>query len=236
MKKLTQIIEKKKEQIKNDELVNERNMYLDFAKKYHKKHGVSGPFDEKFKGNKIEQRKYMEGLSKAWEEYKKNKRIKIKKKKDFIKESLNESKAAEMAKKMVGDGGDPNYHFVTMSDDYYFEKDGKMIKYSASPESAPLQIKTTPTIGSYTFGPFLNFDESKLFCESIELDEINGPRMVKIEDRKSGEVFSRYLICKLQPVWAEEEISIKGSENIESEETEELKDPNAEYTYRNEEE
>jgi hypothetical protein len=227
MKKFSSIVEKKKQELEESKIVNERNLYLDFAKKYHKEHGVSGPFDKKFKGDKNQQEKYMEELAKAWEAHKKKKGIKNKENKDkfaFAKKKLNESKALEMARSMVGDGGDPNYHFVTMCDDYYFEKDGEMIKYSKDMGSAPLKIKTTPDLGTYTFGPFQNLEESKMFAASIELDEINGPRMVMVEDRKTGEVYSKYLTCKLQPVWNELE------EESEDEE-EEYEDPNSEYTY-----
>ena len=233
MKKFSSIVEKKKQELAESQLVNERNLYLDFSKKYHKEHGVSGPFDKKFKGDKKAQQDYMEGLSKAWEEYKKKKGIKIKHDKKFdFKKKINESKALELAKQMVGDGGDPNYFFVSMCDDYYFEKDGEMVKYSSDMASAPLKIKTTPDLGSYTFGPFMNLEESKLFIDSIELDEINGPRMAKIEDRKEGEVFVKYLSCKLQPVWDEHSEDSEEAKDFEDEE--EYENPNSEYTYGDE--
>lgn len=231
MKKFTQIIEKKKQEIKESQLVAERNLYLDFSKKYNKDHGVSGPFDKKFKGDKKAQQEYMDGLSKAWKEHKKKKGLKSKK--ELVKESLNESKALDMARQMIGDGGDPNYHFVTMCDDYFFEKDGELVEYSKNIDAAPLKIKTTPDMGIYTFGPFMNLEESKLFAESIELDEINGPRRVKIEDRQTGEVFSKYLTCKMQPVWDEIMTETKAGD---AEEDEEYEDPNSEYTYGDEEE
>jgi hypothetical protein len=234
MKKFSLAVEKKKEELKESQIVNERNMYLEFSKKYHKKHGVSGPFDKKFNGDEKEQEKYMDGLSKAWAEYKKEKGIKPKSsgsKFDFAKKKVNESKALEMAKSMIGDGGDPNYHFVTMCDDFYFDKTGEMVRYSKDMLSSPLKVKTTPDLGAYTFGPFANLEESKMFAASIELDEINGPRMVTIEDRKTGEVYTRYLTCKMQPVWNE----IEEEEDIEDEE-EEYEDPNSEYTYGEEHE
>lgn len=235
MKKFSLVVENKKQEIRENALVNERNLYLDFSKKYHKEHGVSGPFDKKFKGDKKAQQEYMEGLSKAWEEHKKKKGIKDKKKGkfDFAKKKMNESKASDMSKQMVGDGGDPNYHFVTMCDDYLFEKNGEMIKYSQDINSAPLKIKTTPEMGSYTFGPFLNLEESKMFAESIDLDEINGPRMVTIQDRKEGEVFCKYLSCKLQPVW-DENVSEKSSDMDYEED--DYEDPSSEYTYGEENE
>jgi hypothetical protein len=198
MKKFSSIVEKKKQELQENQVINERNLYLDFAKKYHKKNGVSGPFDKKFQGDKKAQEEYMEALGKAWAEHKEKKGIKNKSDKgkfDFAKKKMNESKAVEMAKQMIGDGGDPNYHFVTMCDDYLFEKDGEMLRYSKDMMAAPLKIKTTPTLGAYTFGPFMNIEESKMFAASIELDEINGPRMVTIEDRKTGEVFTKYLTC-----------------------------------------
>ena len=228
MKKFSSAVEKKKQELKESQVVNERNMYLEFSKKYHKKHGVSGPFDKKFQGDKKAQEKYMDGLSKAWSDYKKEKGIKPKatgSKFDFAKKKINESKTMEMAKQMIGDGGDPNYHFVTMCDDFYFEKGGEMIRYSKDMMSAPLKVKTTPDLGAYTFGPFANLDESKMFAASIELDEINGPRMVTIEDRKTGDVYCKYLTCKMQPVWNEIE------EEEEMGEEEEHEDPNSEYTY-----
>lgn len=237
MKKFSLIVEKKKKEIKENTLVNERNLYLEFSKRYNKEQGVSGPFDKKFKGDKKKQEEYMEKLGKAWDEYKKKKGIKTKSEKEGwkkrVNESLNESKASDMAKQMIGDGQDPNYHFVTMTDDYMFEKEGQMVNYSKDPSSAPLVIKTTPDMGSYTFGPFINLQESKLFAESIELDEINGPRTVIVEDRKSGLVFSKYLSCKMQPVWDEHTEGEEKEEYIETEETE-YEDPSSEYTYGDE--
>jgi len=232
MKKFSSIVEKKKQELQENQVINERNLYLDFAKKYHKKNGVSGPFDKKFQGDKKAQEEYMEALGKAWAEHKEKKGIKNKSDKgkfDFAKKKMNESKAVEMAKQMIGDGGDPNYHFVTMCDDYFFEKEGEMLRYSKDMMSAPLKIKTTPTLGAYTFGPFMNIEESKMFAASIDLDELNGPRMVTIEDRKTGEVFSKYLTCKLQPVWDEHEE--ENTEFIEDTYDEEFEDPNSEYTY-----
>jgi hypothetical protein len=122
-----------------------------------------------------------------------------------------------------------------MCDDYMFEKEDAMMNYSKEPMSAPLKIKTTPDFGIYTFGPFMNIEESKMFAESIELDEINGPRMVTIQDRKNGEVFSKFLSCKMQPVWDEHiEEHVGSMEDEEDEEEEE--DPNTEYTYGDEDE
>jgi hypothetical protein len=239
MKKFSIVLEQKKKEIESLELVNEGNLYLEFSKKYHKEHGVSGPFDKKFGGDKKKQSEYMEKLGKAWSEYKEKKGIKNKNGKFDFKKKINESKAIELASQMIGDGGDPNYHFVTMCDDYYFEKKGEMVKYSKDVQSSPLKIKTTPDMGKYVFGPFMNLEESKLFGESIELDEINGPRMVIIEDRKNGSVYSRFLSCKLQPVWDEHtEGKLDMTDIIDTEEgdSEEYEDPTTEYTYREEHE
>jgi hypothetical protein len=122
-----------------------------------------------------------------------------------------------------------------MCDDFYFDKAGEMIMYSKDMMSSPLKVKTTPDLGAYTFGPFANLEESKMFAASIELDEINGPRMVTIEDRKTGEVYSRYLTCKMQPVWNE----IEEEEDVEEEDHEDHEDhedPNSQYTYGEEDE
>ena len=78
MKKFSLAVEKKKQELEESQVITERNMYLEFSKKYHKKHGVSGPFDEKFKGNKKAQEKFMEELGKAWADYKKEKGIETK--------------------------------------------------------------------------------------------------------------------------------------------------------------
>ena len=234
MKKFSLVVEKKKQELIEIQTISERNLYLDFAKKYHKEHGVSGPFDKKFKGDKNAQEDYMEELAKEWEAYKKKKGIKVKSDKskfDFAKKKMNESKTIEMARKMIGDGGEPNYFFVTMCDDYYFEMGENFTKYSKDLNAAPVKIKTTPDFGAYTFGPFANLEESKMFASSIELDEINGPRMVMIEDRKTGEVYSKYLTCRMQPVWSEME-----EEHEEEEDEEEYEDPNSQYTYRDESE
>jgi hypothetical protein len=79
MKKVSQIQESLKVQKATAiSKIDETNKYLSFAKSYYKKHGVSGPFDEKFKGNKKAQEKFMEELGKAWADYKKEKGIETK--------------------------------------------------------------------------------------------------------------------------------------------------------------
>jgi phage terminase large subunit len=76
MKKVSQIQENLKVQSAHAiSKMDEANKYLNFAKKYYKKHGVSGPFDEKFKGDKKAQEKFMEELGKAWADYKKEHNI-----------------------------------------------------------------------------------------------------------------------------------------------------------------
>jgi len=238
MKKFSSIIETKKSEIQENELVFERNLYLDFSKKYNKEHGVSGPFDKKFKGDKDAQKDYMEGLSMAWEEYKKKKGIKTKasKNKFDFKKKMNESKANDLANQMVGDGGDPNYHFVTMNDDYCYLINNEITKYSKDSMNAPLKIKTTPDMGAYTFGPFMNLEEAKMFAESIELDELNGPRMVVIQDRANGDVYMKYLTCKMQPVWNEEVLEGSEEDDADLMDTEDDSDSSqmGEYTYGDE--
>jgi len=77
MKKVSQIQEGlKTERESAITKIDETNKYLTFAKKYYKKSGVSGPFDEKFKGDKKAQEKFMEELGKAWKEHKKKEGIK----------------------------------------------------------------------------------------------------------------------------------------------------------------
>ena len=72
MKKVSQIQESLKiEKQKAISKLEETNKYLTFAKKYYKKHGVSGPFDVKFKGDKKAQKDFMEELGKSWADYKK---------------------------------------------------------------------------------------------------------------------------------------------------------------------
>ena len=70
MKKISQIQEELKAK-KVDESIrmDEANKYLDFAKDYYKKHGVSGPFDPKLKKDG-KSKKFMQDLSKAWKEHK----------------------------------------------------------------------------------------------------------------------------------------------------------------------
>jgi hypothetical protein len=204
-KKFSSSVKEAKEKIAEQEIIQERNQYLEFSKKYHKKQGVSGPFDKKFDGDKKKQQEYMDGLSAEWKKYKKSHGVKTKKM-SWVKEGIMEStqKASELASSMIGDGGDPNYCFVTASDDYYFIKDNKKTKYSEAFRESPVSIKTTPDYGSVTYGPFMNIEESKAFASSVELDELNGPRMIKIEDRKTGLVYEKALTCILQPTWFEE--------------------------------
>jgi hypothetical protein len=71
MKKVSQIQESLKVQkAATMSKVEEANKYLNFAKAYYKKQGVSGPFDEKFKGDKKAQKKFMQELGNAWEAHK----------------------------------------------------------------------------------------------------------------------------------------------------------------------
>jgi hypothetical protein len=60
--------------------------------------------------------------------------------------------------------------------------------------------------------------------------------MVTIQDRKNGEVFSKFLSCKLQPVWDEHIEEHVDSMEDDEDEDEEQEDPNMEYTYGDEDE
>lgn len=229
MKKYTQIIKEKKEQIKQEKLLENKKSFLRFLEKFHNRNDIIYPYDEEFEDNKTLKNIYVNALFEEWKKYKLLKKYKK------IK-NVNESKNSDKIKNMIGDGGKPNYFFVTISDDYYFEKNDKKLKYSDNIENAPVEIKTTNNMGSYTFGPFLNFKEAKLFSETIDLSEINGPRMVKISDRRFGELYSRFLVYKLKPVWIEDFIT-KNIEYDDDEENEyQNKNLNTEYTYRDEEE
>ncbi len=86
MKKVSQIQESIKiEKLKTISKIDETNKYLTFAKKYYKKHGVSGPFDEKFREDKKAQEKFMEDLGKEWSGYKEKHGIVTKSSKPFGK-------------------------------------------------------------------------------------------------------------------------------------------------------
>ena len=67
MKKISQIQEDLKTQkVTEIQRLDEANKYIEFSKAYYKKHGVSGPFDPKVKGDK----KFMADLGKAWADHK----------------------------------------------------------------------------------------------------------------------------------------------------------------------
>jgi hypothetical protein len=86
MKKVSQIQESIKIEKQNViSKIDETNKYLTFAKKYYKKHGVSGPFDEKFREDKKAQEKFMEELGKEWSSYKEKHGIVTKNTKPFGK-------------------------------------------------------------------------------------------------------------------------------------------------------
>lgn len=86
MRKISQIQESIKIERQNViSKIDETNKYLTFAKRYYKKHGVSGPFDEKFKQNKKSQEKFMEELGKEWSSYKEKHGIVTKNIKPFDK-------------------------------------------------------------------------------------------------------------------------------------------------------
>lgn len=115
-----------------------------------------------------------------------------------------DKEAAEKAKQMVGDGGEPNYFFVTTSNDYQFydKVENEITYYFNDPKKAPVKIEDH--IETETFGPFETFKEAMKKADKIDLSESVGPRRIIIEDRKSGTIYERAMEAKVTIVWSEE--------------------------------
>lgn len=114
-----------------------------------------------------------------------------------------DKEAAELAKKVIGDGKEPNQFFVTSSNDYmYLNSNDEMTSYSDSPKTAPVRAESS--IEVETFGPFESFKDAKKKADDIDLSETTGPRYVMIEDRKTGMIFEKFLKAEQKIVWNEE--------------------------------
>lgn len=114
-----------------------------------------------------------------------------------------DKEVAEAAKKMVGDGKEPNKFFVTVSNDYMFLDANNEIKYySDAPKEAP--VKVEDHIEVETFGPFDDFKDAMKKADELDLSETTGPRYVMIEDRKTGMIYEKYLKAEKKVVWADE--------------------------------
>lgn len=114
-----------------------------------------------------------------------------------------DKEVAALAKKVVGDGEEPNQFFVTVSNDYmYLNDENELVYYSDSFKKAP--VKAEDHIEVETFGPYDNSKEAKKKAEEIDLSETTGPRMVIIEDRKTGQIYERFLKAEKKIVWSDE--------------------------------
>jgi hypothetical protein len=115
-----------------------------------------------------------------------------------------DEKAIEQAKSMVGDGKEPNFFFVTASNDYFYNNaDGTLIAYSEDHHNAPVKIEDH--IEVETFPAFKNYKDAKKKADELELNQDVGPRHVYIEDRKSGQIYEKYLKVTVKPIWSDEE-------------------------------
>jgi hypothetical protein len=114
-----------------------------------------------------------------------------------------DKEAAEAAKKMVGDGKEPNQFFVTASNDYmFFDANNEMKAYSDAPKDAP--VKVEDHIEVETFGPYNDFKDAMKKADELDLSETAGPRYVMIEDRKTGQIYEKYLKAEKKIVWGDE--------------------------------
>jgi hypothetical protein len=113
-----------------------------------------------------------------------------------------DKEAAAMAKKEVGDGKEPNHFFVTKSNDYLYTLDNEVKWYSDDHKSAPIQVEDQ--IEVETFGPYNTLDDAMKTADKIDLTETTGPRYVMVEDRKTGQVYEKYLKAEMRLSWNEE--------------------------------
>jgi hypothetical protein len=114
-----------------------------------------------------------------------------------------DKESAEAARKMVGDGKEPNKFFVTANNDYmFFDENNEMKAYSDSPKEAP--VKVEDHIEVETFGPFDDFKDAMKKADELDLSETTGPRYVMIEDRKTGQIYEKYLKAEKKIVWSDE--------------------------------
>lgn len=111
--------------------------------------------------------------------------------------------AAELAKKLVGDGKDPNMFFVTVSNDYmFFDEENNLTAYSDFPKNAP--VKVEDRIEVETFGPFDVFLDAMKKVDELDLSETTGSRYVMLEDRKVGLIYEKFLKAEKKIVWSED--------------------------------
>ena len=114
-----------------------------------------------------------------------------------------DKEAAELAKKVVGDGKDPNQFFVTVSNDYmFFNEEHNLTAYSDSPKTAP--VKVEDHIEVETFGPFDEFADAMKKVQELDLSETTGPRYIMMEDRKVGLIYEKFLKAEKKIVWSED--------------------------------
>jgi hypothetical protein len=110
---------------------------------------------------------------------------------------------AKLATKVVGDGKEPNQFFVTMSNDYMYKNDeNELVYYSDSFINAP--VKAEDHIETETFGPFEELKDAMKKVDNIDLSETTGPRMVIVEDRKTGQIYEKFLQAEKTIVWSDE--------------------------------
>lgn len=113
-----------------------------------------------------------------------------------------DKEVAELAKKVIGDGKEPNQFFVTVSNDFMFNMDDDVTSYSASPKKSPIKLEDKVEVE--TFGPYSSAKDALKKANEIDLSEDAGPRYVMIEDRKSGQVYEKFLKAQQKVVWTEE--------------------------------
>ena len=109
----------------------------------------------------------------------------------------------DMAAEMVGDNKEPNLFFVSASNDYGFlDEDGNLVFYSDAYKKAPVKIEKE--IRVETFGPFETFKDAMKKADELDLNETVGPRHVTIEDRKTGQIYEKFLKAEKKIIWGDE--------------------------------
>lgn len=92
-----------------------------------------------------------------------------------------DEEATAKAVEMVGDGQDPNVFFVTVGNSFS-ESDDDIV------------ADGQPKI-SYSIGMFNSRKEADSVCYGVHLNGNEGPVFARVEDRKGGTVYERYLVA-----------------------------------------
>jgi len=109
---------------------------------------------------------------------------------------------AERAKKQVGDGKEPNLFYVTINNDYmYYNESGDVTWYSDNSKEAPVIVEDHIEVEVFEFE---NFKDAMKKVDETDINEEVGPRYVCLEDRKTGQIYEKFLKAEKKVIWGDE--------------------------------